>query len=267
MILHLLANEVDVRAASSDGSELLAQNGVEFLDNTARVLQVVQDLDHVERFLEDLPLVGEVPTSDGHLLLDLLTGADELRVPPLEHLDASLDVRDGLLRLLLEDGSDVDLLADHLADFVGNGLQDVLEELNVVVEVLRDGPDQLETVQERLHRLGDRLELALRDDLELALKGGEELDEILSLELRLREALVLRFILVDDVGGTVLVVLEHVDDLLDGGQRELLGQGVERGRAVRPEFVLALRRQVRSLARLLLFFVDRFRDLLGPVFL
>ena len=85
--------------------------------------------------------------------------------------------------------------------------------------------------------------------------------------MRLREALVLRFILVDDVGGTVLVVLEHVDDLLDGGQRELLGQGVERGRAVRPEFVLALRRQVRSLARLLLFFVDRFRDLLGPVFL
>ena len=144
----------------------------------------------------------------------------------------------------------------------------MLEELNVVIEMLRDCPDELETVQERLHRLGNRLQFTLCDDLELALKGGEELDEILSLELGLCEALVLRIILFkDECLGRVLIVSEQVDDLLDSGQRELLGQGVERGRAVRPEFVLALCSQVRSLARLLLFLVDRFLDLLGPVFL
>ena len=106
----------------------------------------------------------------------------------------------------------------------------MLEELNIVIEMLRDGPDELETVQKRLHRLGNRLQFTLCDDLELALKGGEKLDEILSLELGLCEALVLRIIRVNDVRlGRFLVVSEQADDLLDSGQRELLGQGVERG--------------------------------------
>ena len=121
---------------------------MELLDDAACVLQVVEDFDHVQGFLEDLLLVGEVPPDNGELVLDLLAGASELGVPALQDLDACLDVGDGLLGLLLgEDGLDVDLVAHFLADLIRDSLKDVLKLLDVVVNVAGNGPDELEAVQ------------------------------------------------------------------------------------------------------------------------
>ena len=66
----------------------------------------------------------------------------------------------------------------------------MLELLDVVIDVTRDGPDELETVQQRFHSLSDRLQLAFRDDFELTLQGLKELDEVLGLGLSLLELLV-----------------------------------------------------------------------------
>lgn len=169
---------------------------MELLDDAACVLQVVEDFDHVQGFLEDLLLVGEVPSDNGELVLDLLAGASELGVPALQDLDASLDVGDGLLGLLLgEDGLDVDFVAHFLADLIRDSLKDVLKLLDVVVNVAGNGPDELEAVQQGLHGLCDGLEVALGDDLELALERGQELDEVFGLGLLFDESLRLRVVL------------------------------------------------------------------------
>ena len=135
---------------------------MELLDDAACVFQVVEDLDHVQGLLENLLLVGEVPSDNGELVLNLLAGATELGVPALQDLDAGLDIGDGLLRLLLgEDGLDVNFVAHFLADLIRDSLEDVLKLLDIVVNVAGNGPNELEAVQEGLHGLCDGLEVAL----------------------------------------------------------------------------------------------------------
>ena len=143
----------------------------------------------------------------------------------------------------------------------------MLELLDVVVDVTRDGPDQLESIEERLHRLSDGLEVAVRDDLELAVQGVQEFDEVLGLSLLLHEALLLLVVLLDHVGVLVLRVAQELVDLLHGGHLELLVQRVERGGAVRPEFGLALSCEIASLSVLLLLLFEGLRNFLGPVLL
>lgn len=72
----------------------------------------------MEGLLEDLLLVGEVPTRDGELVLDLLACATEFLVPALQDLDAGFDVGDSILRLLFENRADVDFVAHFLADLI-----------------------------------------------------------------------------------------------------------------------------------------------------
>jgi len=67
-----------------------------------------------------------------------------------------------------------------------------------------------------MHGLSDGLQVTLGDNLELALKGGQELDEILGLSLCLLELLALSLVLVEDVSVLRIFVLEQRQDLLDG---------------------------------------------------
>ena len=190
--------------------------------------------------LEDLPLVREVPADHGNLVLNLLACAQEIDLPLVEHLDASLDVLDSLLRLLLRENClDVDLFAHHLTDLVRNGLENVFELLDVVINMAGDCPYQLEAVKKRSHRLRDGLQDALGDDLELTLKCSQELDEVLSHGLMLLEFLAFSVILIGDVCVLSVLALEQGEDLLHGRQVKLLAQCVEGGRAVRPVFELA----------------------------
>jgi hypothetical protein len=54
-----------------------------------------------------------------------------------------------------------------------------------------DRPDQLQAIQERRKGLLNDRKLTSRDVFELALKGGKELDEVLSLCVKLLEGRVL----------------------------------------------------------------------------
>ena len=160
------------------------------------------------RLVKELVGVGEVPPDNGQLVLNLLACPVELLLPAIEHLNTGLDVGDSLGRfhILLEDCPDVDPLSHLLANLIRDSLKDVLKLLNVVVDVSRDRPDELEAVQERLHGLSDRLQLALGDDFELALQGLEELDEVLGLGRLLHELLILGLVGLDSVRvGAVLV--------------------------------------------------------------
>ena len=45
----------------------------------------------------------------------------------------------------------------------------MLELLDICINVTRNGPDELETIEKRLHGISDSLQIALRDHFELAL--------------------------------------------------------------------------------------------------
>ncbi len=108
----------------------------------------------------------------------------------------------------------------------------MLELLNIVVDVTRDGPDELKAFKERLHGLSDLFEGSVGDDFELALERGEELDEVLGLCLLLDEALRLLVVLLKDGGVSAVLVGEQIDDLFDLGESKLLAEGVEGGSPV-----------------------------------
>ena len=93
----------------------------------------------------------------------------------------------------------------------------MLKGVRVVVDVLRDGPDEAEAVEEGLHSVRDRLQLALRDDFELALERLQELYEVLRLRLLLEEGLVRVVELRQRVAELVVLVAEELEDLLGLG--------------------------------------------------
>lgn len=134
----------------------------------------------------------------------------------------------------------------------------MLKLVNVVVDVAGDGPDELEAVEEGLRGIGDGLEVALGNDLELALEGLQEFDKVFGLGLLLHEFLVLAIVLLQNYGVLVVLVAEKLEDFLDLGHLELLEEGVEGCGAARPVLGLALRGQVTALGSLLLLFLDGF---------
>jgi hypothetical protein len=80
--------------------------------------------------------------------------------------------------------------ADLGTDLVGDGFQDLLEFGVGLVDVARNRPNQLETVQETREGLLDGLEIAAGNVFELALKCGKEFDEVLRFGVVLGELLV-----------------------------------------------------------------------------
>ena len=59
-----------------------------------------------------------------------------------------------------------------------------------MVDVTRNCPNELESIEERRHSLSDGLQVTSRDVLELAVKRGEELDKVFGLSMLLSEVLV-----------------------------------------------------------------------------
>ena len=100
------------------------------------------------RLVKDALLVIEVPSLRVDLVLDLSASPVKLLVPSLQHLHAGVDVCDCHIWLLFENGLNVNLVADFLANFVGDGLENELKLVHVLVNVPRDRPDQLQTVQQ-----------------------------------------------------------------------------------------------------------------------
>ena len=234
VLADLLADAVDASTASSHSRELFTEDSIELLRDLTGLLEVLEDVHHVLGLVKELVGVSEIPPDYGQLVLNLLARPVELLLPAIEHLDTRLDVGDSLgwFHVLLEDGPDIDPLSHLLADLIGDGLKDVLKLLNIVVDMSGDRPDELEAVEKRLHGLSDRLELALRDDFELALQGLEELDEVLGLGRLLHELLILGLVGLDGVRVGAVLVAQQLQDFLNCGHLQLLEQSVERRRAI-----------------------------------
>lgn len=89
----------------------------------------------------------EIPACDRDLCLNVHLGFIELVLPFFEHSDALLDDVDGLGDgLLLENGLELNMLANFRADFVGDCFEDLLKLGIVLVDVARDRPNQLEAI-------------------------------------------------------------------------------------------------------------------------
>lgn len=79
-----------------------------------------------------------------------------------------MDESNGLVRVAPENGLDLDLLTDLVADFIRNSFKNVFHLLLFLVNVARDGPDQFQTVKERAEGITNGFKLTLGDVLELA---------------------------------------------------------------------------------------------------
>ena len=113
-----VADCINLLRASRDGLQVITKNGKELLLDNACVLDVLQDVRHVLRLGKDLSNLGKVPPSDGGFTFNVCLGTIEFAPPLVEALYSSIDVVDGRVWLLLEDCSDVDLVAHLLADLV-----------------------------------------------------------------------------------------------------------------------------------------------------
>ena len=88
------------------------------------------------RLLKDGLNVAEIPPIDSTFRLNSLLGLIILFAPLLEHLNARVNVSySHLWSFLLEDCTDVNLITHFLANFVGNGRQNLLEFVVVVINV------------------------------------------------------------------------------------------------------------------------------------
>ena len=118
---------------------------------------------------EDLLGFGELPALDSALRLDLHLGVVVLLLPLFEHVVALVDDVDGNVGLLPENALDVYLVAHLVADLVRYAVQQVLHLRVCLIDVARDRPYQLETVQEGGEGLLDHGQFPAREVLELTL--------------------------------------------------------------------------------------------------
>jgi hypothetical protein len=241
LLLNLLSLSINGVSITSDSLKIWTKDGIELLSDNASLLEILEDLSHVDRLLEDLLLAGKVPSLDSLLLLNVSLGSIVLLLPLLEDGVTLLDDLDGNLWLLLEDLGDINLGLNLVTDLVGDGLKDVLHLGLVLVDVSGDGPDQLQTGQEGWESLLDSLELTKVDVLELAVKRVQEFHKVLRLSMLLLEGGVSLVVVVQVVAIWFLVVhLHHIDDFLNLRHVQLLVQGVEGCRPLSPVLSLAL---------------------------
>ena len=160
---------------------------------------------------------GELPTLDSALSLDLHLGVMILLLPLVEHVVSLVDDVDGDIGLLSEDALDVDLVADFVAYLIGDAVEQILHLGVGLVDVARDGPDQLETVEQRGECLLDHWQVTSRQVLELALQSCQELHEVLSLGVQLLEVriLTLKELHAPAVGTSAALVLNVLHNLLN----------------------------------------------------
>lgn len=97
---------------------------------------------------EDLLGLREVPTLHGGLSFNGHLGLIELSLPFLKDINALVNSVNGDFGLKTEDSLDVNLAADFVTDFIRDRFEKVLHLVLSLVDVTRDGPDELETIQE-----------------------------------------------------------------------------------------------------------------------
>lgn len=131
----------------------------------------------------------------------------------------------------------------------------------------RNGPDELESRQQRWQSLLDQLKVALLDVTELPVERRQELHEVPGLGLLLDELaiLVVEVIKSRALVALLLSVLQDLLDPLDPIEIELLEQGVEGGTTLSPVLSLARRRGLVWLP--LALSLQRLLDRQRPLFL
>lgn len=190
LVLYTVSDGVDGVRGAGHSFEVVAENGEELLEHNTSSVEVAKDEEHVLGADEDVLDVREVPASDGDLGLNVHLCLVELVLPLFEDCDTLLNDGNRLVWRLLEDDLQLNVATDLGADLVGDGFQDLLELGVGLVDVARNCPNQLETVQKTREGLFDGLEVAAGNIFELALERGKEFDEVLRFGVVFGELLV-----------------------------------------------------------------------------
>ena len=191
LVVNFLSLHVnDIRAASNSLEVWTKDREELFLDDLG-LFKISQYGNDVLRRVEDFLGALEVPSTHGLLFLNGAFGVVKLLLPLLENSLSLLNEGNGLLWRFLKDLGDVNLRLDLVANLNRDAVKDVFHLLLVLVNVSGDGPDQLEAIEQGGESLLNRLEVTSCDVLELALKSCQELHEVLSLGMLLREVLIL----------------------------------------------------------------------------
>lgn len=148
LVLDLNDLVIDLLGTARHLFQVIAENGVELLDDGMCLSQIFEDLDHVKRSSKDIFLSLEIPLLDGLLLFNVFLGSEVFFAPFLEHIDTlPYDVERNLWWFHLENLGDVDLLFDLVANLIRNAGQDFLELALLGVNVSRNGPNEFESGQ------------------------------------------------------------------------------------------------------------------------
>lgn len=117
LLLYLVDLIINLCGITGNGFEVRTENGIELLNDDASFLKVLEDSFHVDRFLKDFLLSGEVPSLDS-AVLNVSLSVLILHSPLMKNRLALLDNVDGIIWLFLEDLGNVDLVLNLVADFI-----------------------------------------------------------------------------------------------------------------------------------------------------
>lgn len=187
----LLFLVIDGVSISSDSLQIRSKEREELLESCANGTHVHQYRHHVLRLNEYLFCLGELPALHSAFSLDLHLSFMILALPLIEDSDALVDHSDGLIGLLSEYALDINLASDLVADLVRDAVEQVLHLVIRLVDVAGDGPNKLETIEERGEGLFNDGQLTTREVFELPLQSGEKLHEVLGLGMQFLEIRIL----------------------------------------------------------------------------
>ena len=138
---------VNLFRASCYSLEIVAKDGEELLLDNTSFSDIFQNTGHMPRLGKDISNSWEVPSSDRCLTLNVHLSLGELIDPLLKALNTLIYVLDRFIGLFFKDCSNINLIADLLANFSRNSLQNVFKLVFIVIYMPRNGPNELETIK------------------------------------------------------------------------------------------------------------------------
>ena len=147
MLYDCITDIVDLFRASCHSLEIVAKDGEELLLDNTSLSDIFQNTGHMPRLGKDISNSWEVPSCDRCLALNVHLSLGELIDPLLKALDTLIDVLDCFIGLFLKDCSNINLITDLLANFSRNSFQNVFKLVFIVINMPRNGPNELETIE------------------------------------------------------------------------------------------------------------------------
>jgi len=143
LLLYTISDRVDWFRRARYSFKVVAEDSEKLLKDNARNIKVFKNDFHVSGSIENFLDLRKVPSLDCDFTFDLHFCVLELLLPSVKDLNALFYYNYGVMGLLFENFCKLNLVADLLTNFIRYGLQDVFKLLLILVDMTRNGPNQL----------------------------------------------------------------------------------------------------------------------------